>query len=265
MVNSKYIEAKNAFVNQLQKKLGKDLLAVISVGSEPNGELVDGWSDLDFLIIVSGMGLDIKRKLAQAILTVEKESNIHIGVNIISQKEATNPPFPTINLEGKTLQALLELSMGSSKLLFSKIPSEELYKPSEEEIKEYSLNNIKMLLRRNRIALIRHNSENLEVFKSVVAKEIRAAYIMAKLAVQYFTLETITSDKKLVQRAKEVFEDFDFKVLETSNEYINEWGSTPWKEEELRDILSKTNDFIESFSDYVYTKASLIRVNSKAA
>lgn len=256
MTNLKYVEAKDLFINQLREFLQDDLLAIISIGSETNGELIDGWSDLDFLIVVNKMALNIKSKIAETISTVENSTGIHFGINIISREEATHPLLPTINLEGKTLQTLLELSRDPSRLLISKIPKDDFYAPADKDVKEYSLSNIKMLVRRNRISLSRRPLEDLDELKKIAAKEVSAAFIITKLAIQYLTSETVISNKTLLQRARESFKDFDFTTLETNQQYINKWDYALQNKETLMNILSDTNDFIESFSNYVYKKAS---------
>jgi 8-oxo-dGTP pyrophosphatase MutT (NUDIX family)/predicted nucleotidyltransferase len=107
-------------VRESRNFLASDLYAVILSGSIARGTYRDGWSDIDILLVVEQMNFGVKSKIAEMVGKLEKKTGIHHGVNIVTRKEITRPNNPTVSLDGKTLQALVELRQYSDRLLYIK-------------------------------------------------------------------------------------------------------------------------------------------------
>lgn len=247
------------FVIKTFKNVLKDnLFAVIYAGSVAWGDYRKLWSDVDVLIIAEKMDLEAKRGIARATKILEKKYKKHFGVNAISKQEFEKPILPAISLEGKTLQALLEAKMFPNRIIFCKdklININKIYSPDKNDIKNYSISNIAMFLLRNRRNLSGKKTEMFKDYKSIVAREMRASFIMTKLAIQYFTFYVCANNKEAEKEAEKIFPDFDFQALKSNLQIIEKWNKV--KKRSQLDTILKLNDlFIESFSHYVFEKST---------
>jgi len=249
---------KNYLISIFKKALGSNLIAIILTGSLPNKYFKKWWSDIDILIIVKKLDISTKQKIAQIKNLLEEKEGRHFGINIIDKLSATNPVMPNISLDGKTLQTLLEANKYPQNIIYIN-KDIMLYCPRKIDIKNYSLSNIGMLLLRNRRNLSKKVPKNIEDYKAITSKEMRAANIITKLAIQYFSGYTCKNDKDLLKKSNQIMDDFDFNTLKIINKKINNWESLTI--EDLEDILEKTNNYIEKFSCYVFKKASKIKKN----
>lgn len=255
MNGSELNKIKNSTVKQIKKTVKNNLFAVIFTGSASYNEYKDGWSDLDFLIVVEQLNLNNKRAMAKIVLKLENNSGIHHGFNVISKNEFFRPILPDISLDGKTLQTLVYLKKYPNMLIYSKSPInlQDVYAPNAKIMRSYSLNNIGMFLRRNRQTLTRTKEHSVKELKELLKKEMRASLIITKLAVQYFTGVPQENYKEILKRAKFLFSDFEFSILDKNFEIINKWRKINNKKE-LLNIFSQTDDYIENFTYYVFKK-----------
>lgn len=249
-------EAKNNIVKKFKMVLKNDLLAIVLTGSVSNDTYRPNWSDLDFLIIVERHSFDIKRAIAEVINDLENSSGIHHGFNVIDAVEFHKPIVPDVSLDGKTLQALIGLMKHPQRIIYSKyqIDLNKVYSPNTEIIKGYSLSNIGMFLRRNRQTLTRILDITIDDLKELLKKEIRAAFIITKLAVQYSTGTAQDSYEDSLRQAMILYPDVDFSVLSTNFTVIARWQNINDKSE-IMDIFRSTDSFIESFSRCIFENA----------
>lgn len=247
---------KQNIVKTLKEALQDNLFALISAGSVAWGDYKKLWSDIDILIVVEKIDLEIKQKIATAKSVLEKKYKKHFGVNIINKQEFQKPILPAISLEGKTLQALLEAKMFPDRIIFCKdklMNINKFYSPDKNAVRNYSISNIAMFLLRNRRTLSDKKIGLFKNYKNIIAKEMRASFIMAKLAIQYFTFHVCSNNKEVINRAEKLFPDFDFQALKTNLQIIAKWNKT--KERSQLDAILRFNDsFIENFSHYVFEK-----------
>lgn len=247
-------KVKQFTIKTLKDVLGGNLFAVISAGSMAWGNYKESWSDLDVLIVVKKLDLKAKYKLAIVSNILEKKYKKHFGINVISEQEFNNPDLPAISLEGKTLQALLELKIFPSRIIFCKKKMiDRIYSPTKRDVKMYSISNIAMFLLRNRRTLSGKNVKAFKDYKNIIAKEMRASFIITKLAIQYFIFYICSNNKEVIIKAEELFPDFDFQTLRINLKTIDRWNKI--KRRSQLDSLLKLNDvFIENFSHYVFKK-----------
>lgn len=246
---------KSELVEKFKKDVGENLAAVILTGSLSNDSYKEGWSDIDLLIMLDNLDFDVKHKIAKATTELENNSGIHYGINVIKKEEFFAPLVPDILLDGKTLQALIDLKKYPDRLIYSResIDINKMYLPDNETLKKYSLSNIGMFLRRNRktLATTPHNSKNI---KELLKKEIRASFIITKLAVQYFTSTPQESYREVLNQAQTLFPDFNFEVIENNFQIIKQWGELD-SEDEILNVFRKVDDYIEKFTYYVFKKS----------
>jgi len=253
-MNGLELNKTNQSIIKVLKRILKDnLFAVISVGSVAWGNYIKSWSDVDILIVVENTDLTTKQKVAQAKELLEKQYKSHFGINIINKKEFQRPFLPAISLEGKTLQALLELKIFPDRMIFCKEKIIKFYSPTKKDIKNYSLSNIAMFLLRNRRTLSSKNTKEFKEYKSIVEKEMRACFIMVKLSIQYFTFYICVNNKETIQKAEKLFPNFDFQTLKINLQNIEEWDKIN-KRSQLESLLKLNDLFIENFNYYVFEK-----------
>lgn len=253
-----YQVARKNLISIFKKTLNDNLLGIVLTGSLPNNYFKSWWSDVDILIIVKKINLSIKKKIAQAKNYLEKKWGRHVGINVIDKLNATNPIFPNLSLDGKTLQTLLEAKKYPQNIIFIS-KNIKLYCPSKKEIKKYSLSNVGMLLLKSRRTLTEKKLVNINDFKNATSKEMRTANIITKLAIQYFSGHTCKNNKEVLIKSRQVFKNFDFRVLEENYEAIDNWKKL--NKFELKNILTRTTNYIEKFSQYVFKKATKIKNN----
>ena len=245
---------KTEVIERFEEAVGEKLMAIILIGSMPQSAYRDGWSDIDLLIVIDGFNFDIKRRIAEAVTKLENDSGIHHGVNVISKDELFTPILPDVLLDGKTLQALIDLRKYPDWLIHSREPIDlkKIYSPDNETLKKYSISNIGMFLRRNRRTLTTtsHMDKNI---KESLKREIRASLIITKLAVQCFTAVPQEDYPNVLKLAKSLFTDFNFEVVEDNFRIINQWHELK-DENELLHIFRKVDDYIEKFTHYVFEK-----------
>ncbi|MEK7635740.1 MAG: nucleotidyltransferase domain-containing protein [Patescibacteria group bacterium] len=246
---------KQFTIDTLKNVLRDNLFAVISVGSMAWGNYKELWSDIDILIVVEKLDLEAKRKIAIVSNVLEKRYKKHFGINIISKQEFNNPVLPAISLEGKTLQAILELKMFPDRMIFCKEKiTDRIYSPTKMDIKKYSISNIAMFLLRNRRILSGKKVKAFKDHKNIIAKEMRASFIITKLAIQYFIFYTCSNNEEVIRKAEKLFPDFDFQTLRINLKIIDRWNKTKGRSQ-LNSLLKLNDSFIENFSHYVFKKA----------
>ena len=235
-----------------RKTLASNLFAVILSGSVARGTYRDGWSDIDILLVVEKLGIDVKRQITAMIEQLEKKTNIHHGVNVVAAREIITPSNPTVALDGKTLQALLELRQHPDRLLYvRKGHSVRFYVPTKREMKEYSLANIGMFARKNRRDLTVDGVFRRERLKGMLKTEIRASLTMVKLAIQYFG--EYSERTSILDQARKTFPLYNFQFLKTAKQIVQRWGTFN-KEKDVVAAVAEADRFIEEFSQYVYKK-----------
>ncbi len=126
-----YYNLKNYLINIFKKGLKDNLIAIILTGSLPNKYFKGGWSDVDILIIVDKLDISTKQKIAQIKKNLEKKEGKHFGINIIDKFNAVNPIMPSISLDGKTLQTLLEAKKFPQNIIYNK-NNLKLYYPQKK-------------------------------------------------------------------------------------------------------------------------------------
>lgn len=242
---------KQSAVGVLKGNLKDNLFVVVSIGSLASGNYKESWSDVDILVVVEKLDLQTKQKIAQSKKVLEKNHKRRFGINTITKQEFQNPALPTISLDGKTLQALLDLKFSPERLIFSKNKRlSKIYSPSKKEVKDYSISNLFMLLLRNRKTLTGQIPKTLKEYKDMVEREMRAGFIMTKLAIQYFTMHNRDNNKEIVRTAEKLFTDFNFNTLKTNLQLIDRWSRIK-EYHQLDKILKSTDLFIEKFSYYI--------------
>jgi predicted nucleotidyltransferase len=239
---------------KLRHVLQKNLVSLILFGSFSNS-FNEGWSDIDLLIVVHNLDLRTKMKIARTITELENSTKLHHGINVITKEEFLSPRFPENLLEGKTLQALINLKKCEERILYldKQIDLNKIYSPNVDVLKKYSLSNITMFLKRNRRTLttVLYTNKNK---KELLKKEIRASLIITKLAVQYFTGNPQDNYQNVFNQAKLIFPDFNFGVLEENFRLIKKWQELD-NDKEILDIFQKVDSYIENFTQYVLEKA----------
>ena len=245
---------KTEAIEKFEKAVGEKLVAIILTGSVPQSAYKDGWSDIDLLIVINSFDFDVKRRIAEAVTQLENNSGIHHGVNVISKDELLAPILPDVLLDGKTLQALIDLRKYPDRLIYSCEPIDfkNIYLPDNETLKKYSISNIGMFLRRNRRTLTTTPHEDKNI-KELLKKEIRASLIITKLAVQCFTATPQGDYRDVLNLAKSLFTDFNFGVMEDNFRIIDQWHELK-DEDELLNMFRKVDDYIEKFTHYVFEK-----------
>ena len=245
---------KTGAIEKFEKAVGEKLVAIILTGSVPQSAYKDGWSDIDLLIVINSFDFDVKRRIAEAVTQLENNSGIHHGVNVISKDELLAPILPDVLLDGKTLQALIDLRKYPDRLIYSCEPIDfkNIYLPDNETLKKYSISNMGMFLRRNRRTLTTTPHEDKNI-KELLKKEIRASLIITKLAVQCFTATPQGDYRDVLNLAKSLFTDFNFGVMEDNFRIIDQWHELK-DEDELLNMFRKVDDYIEKFTHYVFKK-----------
>ena len=237
---------------QLTAEYGERLCAIISAGSLTTPHFEDTWSDIDLLLVFDEIPLKIKLALAITKASLEKRYGRKFGINVVTRQEATRPNLPEISLDGKTLQALLELSTHPERLLYRKDASTHFYTPDIECVRRYSLSNISMFLLRNRKLLTSELSDDISRLKKTAEREMRACFIITKLAIQYAEGYTCSVHKEVASRSLISFPDFDTSFLEESISHISQWKEIT-SQITLNRALEGADAYIESFARYVFS------------
>ena len=254
MNGSELNRVKRALVGVAKSGLRENLFAIISIGSFTTGHHRGQWSDIDLLIVLEQMGLADKERIARLKLKLEKKFHCRFGVNIIKKQEGLEPFLPEISLDGKTLQGLLDLHLHPERLLYCKIKAPSFFVPDRKTIRTYSLSNIAMFLLKNRKSLTSGSILRKNEFKTMVEREIRAAFIITKLGIQYRGGRNCNNYKDVIRNAKIVFPKFDFSTLTQNEEAISRWGQVH-STTGLRVILERTDRYIELFSHFILRKS----------
>jgi 8-oxo-dGTP pyrophosphatase MutT (NUDIX family) len=238
-------------VKDLNKNLKTNLFAIISSGSVNKKNFVEGWSDIDVIIVVRKLRFFEKKKISVILTKLSKMYNIKIGIDVITREEFENPLLPWLTLPGKVLFTLTILKKRPENLLYGKITKR--YVPNKKTIMKYSLYNIWMLLfnLRKRIASEKIDKKSI---RNLVTKEIRIAFIVTKLALQYLTQESYENYEEILENAKREFKDFNFSTLEKNIAFIKKWNSLRY--EDLIKIAKETDLYLEKFVIYFLNKVS---------
>jgi len=245
---------KSSIVNKLLGTLQENLVAIVLAGSFPD-TFKEEWSDIDLLIVVRKLDLDAKLKLARVIAELEDGTKLHHGVNTITKEEFLSPKFPAISLEGKTLQALIDVKKHPERIIYldRMLDLEKAYSPDVDTLRQYSLSNIGMFVKRNRRALTTalYSDENK---KELLKREMRASLIITKLAVQYSTGKPQGEYQDVLSHAKLIFPDFNFEVIDDNFRIIEKWQEFN-DDKEILELFRRVDEYIEKFARYVFEKS----------
>ena len=245
---------KSRIVNKLLVALNENLVAVVLAGSFPDS-FKEEWSDIDLLIVVRKLDLDSKLKLSRVIAKCEDDTRLHHGINVITEEEFLTPKSPEILLEGKTLQCLIDLKKHPERIIYldKKVDLDSVYSPNVDTLKQYSLSNVGMFLRRNRRTLTTtlYTNENK---KELLKREIRASLIITKLAVQYFTGKPQDEYRNVLKQAQLIFPDFNFEVIGDNFRIIKKWKELN-NDKEILEIFRRVDEYIEKFTHHVFEKS----------
>ncbi len=249
-------KVKEVAIGKFRDILKDNLFSIILSGSVPQNTHKNGWSDLDILIVVETLNFEVKRTIAKALIQLENFSGVKHGLNVITKGEFLNPKTPEYLLDGKTLQAFIDIKKYPDRVVYLKesVDTQDIYMPNNEIMKNYSISNIGMFLRRNRRTLTSASDNSIDKLKGLLKKEIRAAFIITKLAVQYFTGIPQYSNNDVLKQSKLIFSNFDFSVLEENIQIVRKWEQLNDREELLK-VFCRTDEYIEKFSYYVFKKA----------
>lgn len=244
-------KVKEFIVELFKKDFKNNLFAIISVGSFTSENYKKSWSDIDLVIVFERLGLVDKERMAHTKERLERKFHCRFGINVITKREGYLPSIPEFTLDGKTLQGLLELNKYPERLLYCKAKKPSFLVPDRETVKSYSLSNIAMFLLRNRKSLTDKGSFQKDKLKMVVEKEVRAAFIMTKLGIQYRNGHIYDNHKDIVRNAKAIFPKFNFSILTQNEKVISRWEQIR-STRELRFILKRTDQYIEQFSSFIF-------------
>lgn len=258
VLSSHIKKIKNCF----KSKLGDNLLAIIDSGSISSGGYKPNWSDIDLLLVVKNLNLETKLKIADVAEELKNILNTEIGLNVISQEEYSSPKFPVTRLEGKTLQTLVELSLNPKRVIYTNNKLRKAYLPTRKQIKAYSLSNVALFVFLNRKAVTAASISDESRFKKVTEKQVRYAFIMMKLALQYFEGKIYETKTDMLKVAKLCFDDFDFSPIQEVFEKTKKWEKVKGKKS-LKEVLKIADDFIENFSEYFFLKAKINHLDEK--
>ena len=236
-----------------KNKLGKNLIAIVDSGSVSSGGYIPNWSDIDLLLVAKELNLDIKLKVADVKENIKAKLDVEVGLNVISEEDFVAPSRPEIRLAGKTLQALVELSLDPKRLLYFNEKLKQPYLPNKKVIKNFSLSNIAMVTLLNRREVTSVSVKDIDNLKKLVEKQIRYALIILKLALQYFQGKVYETKADTLAYAKMYFKAYDFSEIENAFEETKHWD-TVTDRKTLMKILEYADNFIESFSQYFFEK-----------
>ena len=239
-------------INRLKKALGNNLVVVVDSGSISSGGYRPGWNDIDLLIVVKNLSLDAKLKIAEELHKLHDKLEIDIGLNVITENEFISPNFPDIRLAGKTLQAMVELSRQPERLIYSS-KKVKAFVPNKQQIKSFSLSNISYFVLLNRRELTSVSVTDSTKFKAIVGKQIKYALIITKLALQYHKNMVYDTKQNTLSAARLYFKDFDFNPIDKALKTTKNWHLDK-NLKELNETLKTTNDFIEDFSNYIFSR-----------
>lgn len=256
MSGSDINKIKQSAIEGLTKALGRKLFAIFLTGSASQNSFKTGWSDIDLLVVVDGLDFDAKRSISEIVNYLEKSSSVHHGLNVIDKNELYGPYMPRISLDGKVLQAMIDLKKYPERLIYARenIDVGSVYSPNDVVMKEFSLDNVGIFIRRNRQTLTKTPVDSDDKLKELLKKEIRAALIVTKLSVQHFTNTSQDAYNDAIAQAQVIFPDFDFGALKGAMEVVNSWGTITDREQILT-VFRQIDSFLEGFSEYVFRLA----------
>lgn len=257
---------KEIAVERFKTELAENLYAIVLAGSASGDTYKPGWSDLDLLIVVDQLKFDTKLSIANVTAELESASSVHHGVNVITKNEMYEQFGTNTFLEGKTLQALIDLKKYPDRLVYSRADFEIecVIEPDMDMIRSYSLSNIGMFLRRNRQTLTKLTDCSTEKLKTLLQKEIRAAMIITKLAVQYLTGEAQEDYVDVLQKVKILLPTFDFGAIDSNFIVIRDWQSLN-NREKILEIFRTTDEYIEDFCSFILNVAKASKNTANTA
>ncbi len=124
------------------RNIRKNFICLLTSGSIQLEQVLPNWSDLDFIVVVKRLNLITKIKLNKLFKKIEKDYRTKVGAVVISIEELTKSQILAQRLEGKVLQALVELQKNRQKIYFVQKFSKRIFCPifDKRQIRMFSLN-----------------------------------------------------------------------------------------------------------------------------
>jgi len=233
----------------MSDNLKDKLVSVISVGSARK-TYIEGWSDIDLLLILKDCDYSTKRDVRDFKESYQKNTGVKVGIDIVSQKELKyvnhSPPI----IRGKVLQGLYELERDFERCIYG--DQQTSIHIDDGVIQEMSLNEI-FFLRNMMVKNIISSDPNIN--ESMAMKQIKVSFIITKLALQYSFGGLRIGYKSIVKNAKEKYPQFDFSQLDKNLGYISNWVSM--NSIDYGKISEENDDYSEDFINF-FTKKVLL-------
>ena len=242
------------FLRSCRRELRSRLSAVVLSGGLARRDFRVGWSDIDILVVIKELDLKTQTFLSSLKQKVLSRYKVKIGLNVITEAEAVAPRYPEFTIDGKVLQTLWELSRHPERLLYGN--TEKLFVPTPDVVRAYSLLNIPRVLMDSRKALLSATTKTARDLRSLVAAQVRSAFICTKLALQHVEKgEMILDYPDLIRLAQTTFPEFEFTPLVAALRCIEKWPQV--NERELGRLFQRIQRYNQTFPNYFCDKIGM--------
>lgn len=233
-----YNRALDFFIKACKEKLGDKVRNITLFGSVARGDTINGFSDIDLIIVLKKSTLLRKRKyetiLRQLVEDVRKETNVEIGeVNIVHSGSLFKTPKIFLPREGRTLYG-------------KKLVENQPILQDEKEVKETAIKMIDTLF----------DEWNRKWSNaSILTKGKIAAKYCIKNAQNALLLKGIVRLKKkdIAETFEEKYQNLPHNRLPSkAHQLMLDWNTKQCSENDLADFVNEYHQFIKSLLDYIH-------------
>lgn len=242
----------NYLTKNIQSGLGQNFVCIITSGSFLKTDKLDGWSDLDFVVVLRSANMRAKQFLGSLYKEIEVNFKISLGGVIVEESELQGD-FKL--LDGKVVQTIIEFNAGDRVTLPDKIKLNGLRCLNSKEIKDFSLIDSGKIFAIYRRLISRADYGSKNEIEKVFKKSIHLSIIMTKLAIQYLNNTTVLGDKDMLIVLNRDFPDSISSKFYLIIEFKNKWKDFAGQDAgEIHKKLLIVDDYFESLKKYVFEK-----------
>lgn len=229
------------YINSYKDILGDNLVNIIQTGSSNSKKFIEGWSDLDFVLVLNNIDFLTLQNINTLNLELEKKYNIHLGTSPISLKEYIN----NYSLSSKIALIKLNFKINLSKIIYG---DNTIYDYKLENIsKDFCLrefNYYKDLLR-----VSYRDGRDVKVVKSII-KSTEYLLLFACLYNEYLPVDMDEKIEFLRNKYSKFDNNFEnFKIVtELKNEYVN----NIFNKDKVNIVANEFEIFVRNFYNEIF-------------
>lgn len=255
-----YISCNSEFLEGCLGSLEDNIVSILKGGSASREEIIPGWSDLDYLIVLKKMDFESQAKIRDQKLAAQQKYGIKLGICVVGADELSNSEKTWYRMTFKNMPFLITSETESTVEYGDDIRNS--FELTENMVQKDALNFMSFnfeKFKRKVLDLKLGDNGNL---RKTLYDCIKICFSSVKMGVRYFS-NPADSEKPFNDMIMELYPDFDMDTYEHIRSLRINWRQDNssdfpkaynFGEEKLMENLEISFNFLVRFNEQFYGK-----------